>query len=66
VLTDGKTALLVEPGNVKELSDAIAKLANDPTLMQRLGQSARAAAIANHTWRSNAERVVETYRNGGF
>lgn len=61
VLTHNENSLLVEPGNLKELSDAILKLANDRELSLRLGKAARAAAIAKHTWRQNAARVLENF-----
>ena len=62
VLTHNETALLVEPGNAKELSDAIQKLANDAVLLSRLGKAARAAAVAKHTWRQNAARVLDEWK----
>lgn len=61
VLSDEETALLVEPGNVKELASAIIKLIESPDLRQRLGRNARETAIQNHTWTRNAERVLEAY-----
>lgn len=63
VLVDEETALLVEPGNVSELMEAILKLARFPALRERLGAAARAAAIARHTWKGNAQRVIDAYRN---
>lgn len=61
VLTHGETALLVEPGDPGELCKAIQKLAGDEELARRLGSAARAEAIAKHTWRQNAERVVKVF-----
>ncbi|HKC63219.1 MAG TPA: glycosyltransferase family 4 protein, partial [Pyrinomonadaceae bacterium] len=62
VLKDEETALLVEPGNVQELSEAIMRLANSPNLRERLGAAARREAIQHHTWTHNARRVLNTYR----
>ena len=62
VLKDEETALLVEPGNVRELSEAIMRLANSPNLRERLGAAARREAIAHHTWKHNAQRVLDAYR----
>jgi glycosyltransferase involved in cell wall biosynthesis len=59
VLTDNETALLVEPANVAELSDAIAKMAGDQDLRMRLGTAARQAALQNHTWLRNGARLLE-------
>jgi len=61
VLADGETAVLVEPGNVNELIDAILRLANAPQLRQQLGSAARRAAIERHTWKQNAQRVIHEY-----
>ena len=63
VLSDNETALLVTPGGVNELADAIVRLAESDELRVRLGANARKAAIAAHTWTHNAERVLEAYRS---
>lgn len=61
VLIDNETALLVTPGEVKELADAIVRLVNSDEMRVRLGESARKAAIKNHTWTHNARRVLQAY-----
>ncbi len=58
VLTHDETAWLVPPADVKELVAAIQLLARDPALRRRLGNNAREAAIARHTWRQNAARML--------
>lgn len=63
VLVNEETALLVEPGNVDQLREAILRLANSPELAARLGAAAREAAIERHTWKRNAQRVIDEYRN---
>ena len=63
VLTEGETALLVEPGDAEELGQAIERLANDAALRSRLGTAARAAAIAKHTWQINALRVLQEFKD---
>jgi len=62
VLTDEETALLVEPGDAQQLTDAILRLSESPELRQRLGPAARKAAVERHTWRRNAQRVIDEYR----
>ncbi len=62
VLEDEKTALLVEPGDVDELSTAILRLASDEALRERLGENARREALQSHTWAHNAARVLQAYR----
>jgi glycosyltransferase involved in cell wall biosynthesis len=62
VLKDGETALLVEPGNASDLSEAIMRLTDSRTLREQLGSAARREAIAHHTWTHNAQRVLDAYR----
>ncbi len=63
VLSDGETALLVEPGDPNQLARTIERLAGNGDLLTRIGKASRQAAVERHTWRQNAERVLETYRN---
>jgi glycosyltransferase involved in cell wall biosynthesis len=63
VLSDQETALLTEPGNARELADAILRLSRSPELRERLGAAARQAAIGRHTWKRNAGRVLDSYRD---
>ncbi|HYX29538.1 MAG TPA: glycosyltransferase [Pyrinomonadaceae bacterium] len=62
VLVNDETALLVEPGNVTELHDAILRMAQSPELRARLGVAARRASIERHTWKQNAQRVIDAYQ----
>ncbi|HEV8139340.1 MAG TPA: glycosyltransferase [Pyrinomonadaceae bacterium] len=61
VLENEQTALLVEPGNVDQLADAIRQLSRSPQLRERLGAAARKAAVDRHTWKHNAQRVLDAY-----
>ncbi len=61
IIDDGVTGLLVEPDSPEALAGAIVRLAGDPELRERLGREALSSAVANHTWRRNAARVLETY-----
>lgn len=61
VLEDGVTAILVGPGNAKELSAAVERAATDGELRTRIGGAARAAAIARHTWRRNAQNILDEF-----
>ncbi|MGA9977918.1 MAG: glycosyltransferase family 4 protein [Candidatus Sulfotelmatobacter sp.] len=58
VLKHEHSAWLVEPGDVAELASAVVLLSRNPALRNRLGQNARASALAGHTWQQNAERVL--------
>jgi len=59
VVADGTTGLLVKPGDVGALVDALERLANDPALRQSLGENARRQAITDHTWKQHADRIVD-------
>jgi len=63
VLVDEETALLVEPGNVDGLRNAIVKLIESPALRASLGAKAREVAEREHTWAHNARKVLEAYRS---
>jgi len=62
VLAHEQTGLLVEPGNVIELKDAIVRLSSSKELRESLGAAARRAAVERHTWKHNAQRVLDEYR----
>lgn len=62
VLRHNDTALLVTPGDVQELINAIWLLAEDESLRKRLGQRAREVAMERHTWRQNVARVLQKYQ----
>ena len=61
VLEHDQTALLVEPGNVGELRDAIVRLSSSKELRDSLGVAARRTAVERHTWKHNAQRVLDAY-----
>jgi glycosyltransferase involved in cell wall biosynthesis len=61
-LTDEETALLVGPGDAAALAAATVRLAKSKQLREQLGAAARAAAIERHTWKRNAQNVLEAYR----
>jgi glycosyltransferase involved in cell wall biosynthesis len=63
VLVDEKTALLTEPGNGRQLADAIVRMSQSRDMRERLGAAAREEAIAKHTWKHNAQRVLDAYRD---
>jgi len=63
VLVDGETALLVEPGDVDELRQAIVRLIKDQGLRETVGAKAREVAEREHTWTHNARRVLDEYKS---
>ena len=62
VLQHEETALLVDPGNVEQLTGAILRLTTSPELRERLGAAARRRAVERHTWKHNAQTVIDAYR----
>lgn len=64
VLTDSQTALLVAPDDTEALTRAVLRLAGDAPLRARLGAAARRQAETEHTWRRNAERVLDAVQRG--
>jgi len=60
VLSHNETAILVKPGDVNELVEAVRLLAFDARLRESLGRRAREVAIERHTWARNALNVIAT------
>ena len=59
-VVDGVTGLLVEP-RVDAVEAALRRLLSEPGLRERLGAGGREHAAAS-TWKANATRVLEVYR----
>jgi glycosyltransferase involved in cell wall biosynthesis len=60
VVRDGETGLLVPPGDVDRLADALDRLAGDPGLRARLSAGARSRA-RSYAWPHLAARVAGVY-----
>jgi len=59
VLEHGKTALLVEPGEVSELVAALNKLIGDEELRCSLGDNARKKVCEQYTWEIHTKKIVD-------
>ena len=59
---DGRSALLVPPGDAGALAGAIGRALDDGDLRRRLSRAGRARALRRFTWRATAEGTVEQYR----
>jgi glycosyltransferase involved in cell wall biosynthesis len=59
---DGVCADLVTPGDVGELTHAIAALLDDPDRRARMGESGRARVLAHFSWRAVAEATAAAYQ----
>lgn len=55
-------ALVVPPGDVDALADALDRLLDDPDLRERLGRGGRERALAEYAWPTVAARTAEVYR----
>jgi glycosyltransferase involved in cell wall biosynthesis len=61
--TDGKTAVLVAPGDPAELADALGALLDDDARRVAIGAAGRRRVETSYTWRAVAEAMVEVYRD---
>jgi glycosyltransferase involved in cell wall biosynthesis len=62
MLDDGQSALLVDPGSVTELSEALSRALGDPALRGRLVEGGRRVAEA-HSWPAIAEQTETAFRS---
>ncbi len=62
VLDDGRTGLLVAPGDVADLAGAIARLWQDAELRRKLGELGRTHVAPRYTWEAAAAAVERLYR----
>lgn len=58
VVEDHVTGLIVQPGELIALQQALTQLLEDTCLRLRLGQQARQHIMAHHTWDANGHRVA--------
>ena len=58
---DGKCAVLVEPGNVNDLAQAIVKLLETKEMRDKLASEGLKRVRENFTWEMSARKVVEQY-----
>jgi glycosyltransferase involved in cell wall biosynthesis len=59
--SDGRCAVLVEPGDAGALGDAIGALLDSPAERERLGAAGRARALERFGWTSVARATVAAY-----
>jgi glycosyltransferase involved in cell wall biosynthesis len=63
VVDEGVTALLVEPGNIQELTDALHKLVNDLQLRRSMGLAGRAFVKEHYEWNRCVETMLTVYKD---
>jgi glycosyltransferase involved in cell wall biosynthesis len=61
VIKDGETGLLVRPGDVSDLAEAITRLLQDVPLRAQLGRAARQQVLSNHSWDRYVSRLEAVY-----
>ena len=62
VVEEGRAGLLVRPGSVPELAEALRKLWTDPDLARQLGDYGRDTVVPRFTWEALADRLDALYR----
>jgi len=65
IVVEGKTGLLVPPGDQRELAAALVRLARDAELRRSMGQAGRARATDLFDVNRTAQRVQEVYAGEG-
>lgn len=58
----GKAGILVEPGNTKDLADALVELIKSPEECARLGAAALSELQEKYSWDSIADKTLACYR----
>ncbi|NBD35374.1 MAG: glycosyltransferase [Chloroflexi bacterium] len=58
----GKTGLLVEYGNVAQLTKALEQLINQPEFVQKMGKTARCMVEQSFTWELIGRKTAQVYR----
>jgi glycosyltransferase involved in cell wall biosynthesis len=61
IVDDGRTGVLVPPGDVAALAEAIAELASDPGRAAAIGAAGRARALAEFSQERCTERIAGLY-----
>ena len=61
LLTDGESALLVDPESKQQLASALLRLAKDPALRSRLAAEVEAMQFGDQTWQSIARQTIAVY-----
>jgi glycosyltransferase involved in cell wall biosynthesis len=61
LIVDGRTGVLVPPGDIPALTGALKRLLVDRTLRRELGLAARAEVIENNTWDRRGQLLTAFY-----
>ena len=66
VVTNGKTGLLYQAGNLNDLESICRTLLDNPSLRKQLGQAASYMVSKHYTWDANADKVIKLVENQGI
>jgi glycosyltransferase involved in cell wall biosynthesis len=64
--SDGVHFLLVKPGSVDQIAEAVLRIAADRSLANRIADQARAHVLAHYTWERSGEALVHAYEELGI
>ena len=59
VVEEGATGHVFEAGNVGQLASCITQIVENPSVRERMSQSARAAVVASHSWDDYSSAVLD-------
>lgn len=59
--SEKRASLLVEPGNVKDIENAIIFMASNPEWADTLGSNARALTLEKYTWNKHISEIMSTF-----
>ena len=64
--SDGVHFLLVKPGSVDQIAQAVLQIAADPSLANRIADQARARVLTHYTWDRSGDELVRSYEELGI
>ena len=63
VIINNETGILIEPGDPKQLTDALLRLLDNCELIKRIGNNARLFVEKRYSWDKTVELTLQLYRN---
>jgi glycosyltransferase involved in cell wall biosynthesis len=63
LVVDDETGILVPPGDVEALRNALERLLHDPALRRRLGEAGRRRALEQLSWDRAVRSIVDAYED---
>jgi glycosyltransferase involved in cell wall biosynthesis len=61
VVRDGVEGIIVQPGDVRAISEALEHLHRHPEIVERMGSAARSRVVENFTWDHFRARLLDAY-----